>query len=160
MSLFNNRAPKPGQAKMELVSWNKPGPFVDIAYAVQWKNDDGSVRIPEAPEEKVFQGSQFSAAGKSYSSWQQLCAEQTVEPYAFIDKYGRQVFAYKELFPCFDSYDYLNENRYYRWFYILEADRLSCVYLADDRGSIKVTEEGRMIKDDAWKAMQETNWNN
>ena len=146
------------KAKMELVSWNKPGPFVDIVYAVQWKLDDGSVRIPEAAEQTVFDGNSFFAAGKSYSSWQQLCAEQTGNTYVFIDKYRRQVFAYKERFPCFDSYDYLNENRYFRWFYIREAGRLCCVYLADGRGTVEVTEDVRFIKDEAWKAMQEANW--
>ncbi len=143
---------------MELVSWNKPGPYVDIKYAVQWKYDDDSIRIPEPSEENVFDGSSFSAAGKSYCSWQQLCAEESQNEYVFSDIYGREVFAYKERFPCFDSFDYLHENRYFRWFYIRQADKLCCVYLADGRGTVKVTEDVRFIKDDAWKAMQETKW--
>ena len=96
------------KAKMELVSWNAPGPYVSIKYAVQWKSDDGSIRIPQPSEESVFEGSHFSAAGKSYTSWKQLCAEQTVEPYAFTDKYGRQVFAYKELFLNVDDITLVN----------------------------------------------------
>lgn len=146
------------KAKMELVSWNAPGPYVDIKYAVQWRLPDGSVRLPQPSEKTIFEGNSFSAAGKSYYAWQQLCSERTVKEEVFLDIYGREVFAWKERFPCFDSYDYLHENRYFRWFYIREAGRLCCVYLADGRGTVEVTEDVRFIKDEAWKAMQEANW--
>lgn len=144
-------------AEMELVSWQEPGPYVNIKYAVQWKLTEGSVRIPEPAEKAVSEPGNFTAAGKHYTGVHQLCAEKTGEC-SFRDIYGRDVFAHKERFPCFDSYDYLNEDRYYRWFYIRENGKLCCVYYADQRKTLEVTEDVRFLKDDAWKAMQEVKW--
>lgn len=146
-------------AKLQLVSQREKGPFVSIRYYVQWEYPDGTVRVPEESEMKFACPGSFTAAGKAYSSWQELCAVREDE-YGQIcrDIYGREVFAEWERFPCFDSYDYLYENRYYRWFYIREGDKLTCVYYKDEQKTIHVTEDVRRMRDRCWKAMQKANW--
>ena len=156
--LFGRKQKEKKPAVMELVSFNKPGPYVNIDYMVQWRAEDGSLRIPQGGEKRTLPCNNFVAAGRQYSGWEQLCAEQTGEDGTFTDIYGRDVFAFRQRFPCFDSYDYLYEHRYYRWFYIREGDSLCCVYYTDEEKTIEVTEDVRLIADGAWKAMKEINW--
>ena len=81
------------------------------------------------------------------------------EDQLFRDVYGREVFAFRERFPCFDSYDYLYEHRYFRWFYIREGDSLYCVYYVDEQKTVKITDDVRRIeKRDAWESMRALNW--
>lgn len=144
--------------KMELVSIKMPGPYVDIRYYVQWPLHDGSVRKPEEYKGKYKNVFPISVAGKEYKSIRELSSQRIEEQYLCRDIHGREVFEYKERFPCFDSFDYLHENRYFRWFYILDGDRLFCLYCADDRDELEITEDVRRIKEGAWKKMKELDW--
>ena len=149
-------ASKPA-ARMQLVSWQEKGPYVNIKYALQWIAPDGTIRIPEQ-QEQHFKGLSFTAAGKEYGSCRELCARETEDSRIYLDVYGREVFEYKERFPCFDSYDYLYEHRYFRWFHILDGDRLCCVYCEDERPDTRVTEDLRFLRKGAWDEMKEINW--
>ena len=44
-------------------------------------------------------------------------------------------------FPCFDSFDYLTENRFYRWFFIREGNSISRIYAIDTKPNIYVTDD-------------------
>ena len=146
------------RARLRLVQWQLPGPYVNIKYAVEWEQADGTVRVPEGGEKLSFSFREFSAAGRAYLSLNQLLAEELVEDQVYKDVYGRSVFAFKERFPCFDSYDYLHEDRYYRWFYIRSGDQLSCVYYADERNKLEVTSDVKRLPERCWKAIREHKW--
>jgi len=147
------------KAKMELVSEQLPGPYVNIRYYVRWTMPDGTLRKPEPKERNYVYPGIFTAGGKDYCNISQLCAEKLDEwGHVCRDIYGRDVFAEWERFPCFDSYDYLYEHRYYRWFYIRDNDRLTCVYYEDEQKKITVTEDAVKIHDRCWKSMAEYNW--
>lgn len=146
-------------AKLELIQRVNPGRYVSVDYLVTWRAAGGSLRLPEEHEKQSFPCNDFVAGGKHYSSPEQLCTEKLQEDGTYRDVYGRDVFGYKERFPCFDSYDYLYEHRYFRWFYIREGDSLCCVYYEDERDSVEVTEDVSCIhKERAWKAMKEISW--
>ena len=156
---FTGRNQKKKPAVMELISWQKPGPYVDISYLIQWKYEDGSVRVPEEAAKAEYPYDDFVVAGKHYSRLDDLCAVNLGEDQLFRDVYGREVFAFRERFPCFDSYDYLYEHRYFRWFYIREGDSLYCVYYVDEQRTVKITDDVRRIeKRDAWESMRALNW--
>ncbi len=88
----------------------------------------------------------FTAAGKVYSSAQSIAARR-LEDGTFLDRYGRRVICLRERFPCFDSYDYANEKRCYRWYLILEPERLTRVYAEDGGGELLITEDVSMLED-------------
>lgn len=50
------------------------------------------------------------------------------------------------------------ESRCYRWFYIREGDKLTCVYRDDGRKTVKVTEDVTTLKNDHVKKMKEYGW--
>lgn len=147
------------KATMLLVKNQLPGPYVNIAYRVKWLLEDGSVRKPEETVREISYPGMFTAAGKAYSSWEQLCNSREDE-YGHLcrDIYGREVFAEWERFPCFDSYDYLYENRYYRWFFIREGDRLVCVHYTDGQDQVSITDDVYKLTQRCWKAMTEYQW--
>lgn len=82
----------------------------------------------------------FVAGGKVYRNLQQLTAQETDIQDLYRDIYGREVLYLRERFPCFDSFDYLHENRYFRWFYLLAEGTLTEVYFEDERPTVTVTE--------------------
>ena len=47
----------------------------------------------------------------------------------------------KERYPCFDSYDFATENRYFHWYLILSEGRMSQVYYDDGNGTGEITED-------------------
>ena len=117
-----------------------------------------SVRRPE-PVKKEFQtGLPFRAAGKNYRNLAELTHQREEGSEWARDIYGRQVLCMEERFPCFDSYDYLYENRCYRWFYIRSGDRLTCVYYTDERKQIEITEDVKKLPERCWKAIREHKW--
>ena len=93
---------------------------------------------PGAP--KPTPPSLFIAAGRRYISERQLIALKTETERVHTDAYGRTVLALRERFPCFDSYDYLYEDRYYRWYFIVHDGALTLVRTQDDRLEYAVTE--------------------
>lgn len=147
------------RAAMMLVKQSLSEVYVSYEYGIRWKNPDGSIRTPEESKRTLLYPGVFWAGGRPYTSIQQLCAEKLDEEgHACRDIYGREVFAEWERFPCFDSYDYLYEDRYYRWFYIRSGDRLTCVYYTDQRQNIEVTEDVKQLPQRCWKAIEAHKW--
>lgn len=112
------------------------------------------VRVPEGIS-VTAQKECFMAAGKQYTSLSQLTAQQESKdsPW-FKDVYGRDVLELKERFPCFDSYDLLNEERYFRWYFLCQDGRLICVYHTDDSPDVTVTEDVLDVEDLRWEKME------
>ena len=115
-------------------------------------------RLP-VPSEKTWPLlTGFHAAGQHYLNRNQLKNKPTQTEGLFLDVYGREVLCLKERFPCFDSYDYLYEHRYYRWYFLRDGDTLTQIYYADEGKSITVTEDVAKVRDWMWERMQEV-WN-
>lgn len=147
------------RAAMVLVKQSLSEVYVSYDYTIRWKSPDGSLRTPEESKKTFLYPGVFWAGGRPYASIHQLCAEKLDEEgHACRDVYGREVFAQWERFPCFDSYDYLYENRYYRWFYIRNNDQLTCVYYTDERNKIEVTEDVKKLPRRCWEAIDERKW--
>ena len=147
------------KATMMLTSESLSKVYVSYAYGIQWKNPDGSIRTPEESKRAFPYPGAFQAGGRPYLSVNQLCAKKLDEDgHICQDVYGRDVFAEWERFPCFDSYDYLHEHRYYRWFYIRNNDQLTCVYYTDERNKIEVTEDVKKLPRRCWEAIDECKW--
>ena len=147
------------RATMMLVSQRMSAVYVSYSYGIRWKNPDGSLRTPEESKKTFLYPGVFWAAGRPYTSIKQLCAKELDEHgHICRDIYGREVFAEWERFPCFDSYDYLYENRYYRWFFIRSDDQLTLVHYTDERNKIEITEDVKKLPDRCWKAIQEHKW--
>lgn len=146
-------------ATMMLTSQSLSKVYVSYSYGICWKNPDGSVRTPEESKRTLPYPGVFWAAGRPYTSIEHLRARKLDDQgHICRDIYGREVFAEWERFPCFDSYDYLYENRYYRWFYIRSGDRLTCVYCEDQRGKVEITEDVKKLPTRCWKAIGEHKW--
>ena len=146
-------------ATMMLTSQSLSDVYVSYSYGIRWKNPDGSVRTPEESRRTFPYPGVFWAGGRPYTSIKQLCAEK-LDEYGHIctDVYGREVFAEWERFPCFDSYDYLYENRYYRWFYIRSGDKLTGVCYTDEQHTIEIVEDVKKLTERCWKAIREYKW--
>lgn len=121
---------------------------------MKWAGKDGSVRLPQQTSKKYSGIGGFDAAGKHYFSIRQLCAESDEQGVWCRDTYGRRVFCVRERFPCFDSYDYLNENRFYRWWFIREGNVLTRIHVTDGQGGIFVTEDVAELENNCWDAMR------
>lgn len=144
------------KAKLQFVTQRMEGKYPQTDYCIQWEQADGTVRIPEECKKEFPFPHMFVAAGKVYPSLDALRAEKLDEyGHHCRDIYGREVFAEWQRFPCFDSYDYLYENRYYRWFYINEGDKVTCVYYEDQQKKLTVIEDVCKIPESWWKKMQE-----
>lgn len=100
-----------------------------------------SVRIPEESSRKLLKDLPFVAGGKTYANWRLLCVDLDEDRIRGKDVYGREVLCVTERFPCFDSYDYLHENRYFRWFLIRQGNTLTRVFCQDDNPEVHVTED-------------------
>lgn len=127
--------------------------FVETTRLVTWESPEGS-REPVPSKREYKRDMPFGAAGWPYLHPRQL----TLIPLdrdlgLFQDGYGRRVLLYKERYPCFDSYDYATENRYYRWCYISYKDELTCVYWTDDGKTIQVTEDVAEVPGNHYDAM-------
>lgn len=125
---------------------------------IEWVGADGTVRIPEETVKDFAYPGPFVAAGKVYVNWKSLCCKQEVSGFLCWDIYGREVFYDAELFPCFDSYDYANETRHYRWFFIKEKGKLTRVYYSDGRRQIQVTEDVRNLENRCLEPLRELGW--
>jgi len=123
-------------------------------------NEEGQpVYIRESRERtvKVPAGQPFTAAEKLYGNLGQLSPENVIDGLD-TDIYGRQVLCFRERFPCFDSYDYLHEHRYYRWFFILENGRLTRIYTADESGWIHITEDVENVEKNCAELLKQFGW--
>ena len=99
----------------------------------------------------------FTAAGKTYRNLRQLSPNDVIDGID-TDDFGRQVLCYRERFPCFDSYDYLHEHRYYRWFFLKEDGKLTRVYTADESGWIYVTEDAENVENKCTELLRQHGW--
>lgn len=146
-------------ARFQIVTRQVEGKYVRTEYHILWEYEDGTIREPEERDVEFAYPGTFTAAGKRYSSWQELCHVMKDEyGHSCQDIYGREVFALRERYPCFDVYDRMYENRYYRWFYIREGDTLTCVYRDDGRNIIRVTEDVAAMKEWQCNAMRNAQW--
>ncbi len=97
----------------------------------------------------------FIAAGRPYFSLSMLAAKQEQgSPWA-RDVYGRDVLVLRERFPCFDSADYRNEKRYFRWYLLCQGGKFTCVFHTDRTPAVTVTEDVRDLEDDLWRRVRE-----
>ena len=111
-------------------------------------------RQPEEHTRKYGKHTGFSLAGKYYRNLNHFLRTQAGE--WGEDIYGRTVFCTKERYPCFDSFDALYEDRYFRWFFIRQGNSLSQLFVADDRNTVYVTEDLGNIQRWAWERMKAT----
>lgn len=118
------------------------------------ENTSGRYRDPK-PQTKVCRiDKSFQAAGKRYKNLSQLLMESSRGAPWFQDIYGREVLHLTERFPCFDSEDYLYEDRYFHDLFICEKDRLTHLSVTDEEDTFIVTEDVRDVKPDVWKEFQ------
>lgn len=123
---------------------------------LKWVSPEGE-RIP-APSKTTYPLlTGFKAGGKYYLGIRQLTAETAADGLC-RDVYGREVICLKERFPCFDSYDFLHEDRYYRWFFLRRHGKLTMVYFRDEGKTVEVTEDVSKVKAWQWESIQKI-WN-
>lgn len=135
--------------------------FVETDRLIDWvsrKTDSHGnplyCRTPKPKVHKFLKFPIFFAAGMPYIFLKELTIFAIdKENDLYRDIFGRRVLLVTERFPCFDSYDFLYDNRYYRWYYLTHRGRLTCVYSEDGHLLIEVTEDVQVIKERAWKAM-------
>lgn len=136
--------------------------FVQERRFVDWVNLEDSMcdgRIPQPCIHKYSLGSGFRIGEMAYQSLSELCAEVLdQERRLYRDIYGRVFAEIRECFPCFDSFDYLNENRYYHWLYLTENGVLSLVYYEDEDEKVTVTEDVKEIEANVWREMVRLSW--
>lgn len=130
----------------------------DSGREIAWIGPAGQVRTPEERTKETLHPGLFKAAGKTYTSWKGLCAKKGDQEDLYYDVYGREVVYIAELFPCFDSYDYMNENRHYRWFFLKENEKLTRVYYTDTRPTIEITEDVRYVENRCMESLQQLGW--
>lgn len=98
----------------------------------------------------------FFAAGRYYAGWRELIAEHDDHYEHCRDKYGREVVYDWERFPCFDSYDYIHEDRCRRWFLLRKGDKLTYIYLEDPASFVQVIEDVRDVENRCWDKLVES----
>lgn len=130
-------------------------------YAVEWvsmETDESgnpvTVRVPQESIREYSRRLPFTVAGKTYQNLRCFLRKQEGE--WGEDVYGRKVLCTREKYPCFDSSDYLYEDRYFRWYFIREGNSVSQLFVSDDRDKIYVTEDVRNMEPWAWGRMEET----
>ena len=111
-------------------------------------------RIPGEEKKNFTRQTGFAAGGMTYRGPNELCHIRFQDSNLCQDIYGRQVLHLTERFPCFDSYDYLNENRYYHWFFIRQEEKLTMVYCEDTYPQIEVTEDIAQIRNEKWQELK------
>ena len=121
------------------------------------ENDEPLVRRAPRPKTMLyFSLLGFFAAGRYYTSWRQLIAEHDMGYEHCRDKYGREVVYAWEHFPCFDSYDYANEDRSRHWFLLRKGDRLTYIQAVDGAFFVHVTEDVQDIRYSCWSKLKDS----
>lgn len=117
--------------------------------------DGGPLRVREPHEStvKYSLAGGFTAAGRRYGTLSELFTEHDKTKTFCRDRCGREVLYLAERFPCFDSHDFACENRFYRWLFLRENDRLTRVYHEDETGSVYVTEDVKYLEEPRWREM-------
>lgn len=114
-------------------------------------------RVPADETRSVAAGMPFTAAGKAYLGVKQL-THKAMGDGLYRDVYGRTVFAMKERYPCFDSYDAIHEKRFYRWWFLLEEGRLTRIYGEDDVPKLFITDDVGALECACTRALKEIGW--
>lgn len=135
--------------------------YMSFSTKIRWvsreKDGEGNpvtVREPQEQTTEFPDDSCFYAAGKKYKSIRQLFARMDETGTWCRDKYGREVLYLIESFPCFDSFDAMYENRYYRWFFLREDGRLTRIFMSDGLWGVHVTEDVENLETGCWEEMQ------
>lgn len=137
-------------------NWKRDQIILRSTKRLRWVDADNP-RIYRTPSEKTTlfpKPGPFVAAGKEYASIEELAVEAGEHYPWFRDKYGRQVLYLRVIFPCFDSYDYINEGRYERSLYLCEDNKLTFIHADDDMDVICVTEDAMDVKISDWESFQ------
>lgn len=105
-----------------------------------------------------FPDDDFFAAGKHYRNIGQLFVKMSKDGYWGRDIYDREVFYAAELFPCFDCFDSMYDDRCYRWFFLREGNRLTRFFYADGSWEVHVTEDVENVENYCWEGMLEQDY--
>lgn len=138
------------------------GRFVEERRFVDWVPADGreeSGRRPQPSTQEYSLPGAFRVGGRKYHSVLELrVLPLDREKRIYRDIYGRVFGEIRERFPCFDSYDYANENRYYHWLYLTEGGKLFMIYYQDEGKKLTVTEDAGEISGRVWREMVSLGW--
>jgi len=150
---------KSGKAIQNLSLLRQKGAFGFITYQVRWKQEDGTFRMPEETTAEFAYPGSFTVAGKTYASLKELWHKEIVlyNP-VWYDIYGRMWIQVAQEYPCFDDSDWESECRFYRWFYLIEGDKLFCVYRDDGLEGITVTEDVAKLQQSHVEEMVSSGW--
>lgn len=136
--------------------------FVNERRFVDWVDLEGDVcarRIPRPCIRRYSLRNGFRVGKVEYRSLSELRAEiLDQEKHLYKDVHGRTFAEIKERFPCFDSFDYANEDRYYHWLYLTENGKLFLVYYEDEDERVTVTEDVKEIGANVWREMVRLGW--
>lgn len=136
-------------------------------------SSSGSIIQRRKPEGRFVEyrvDGDFKAAGKVYSTEEMLRTrgQEQVWDYdasgyhdmvgKFTDAYGRKVYYISERFPCYDRYDRQYENRFYRYYYLCEDNKLTRIRFADGSNYVSVTEDTATIDYQHWRKLNEQKW--
>lgn len=129
-----------------------------------WKNRvTGEIRQPEEKTFTVDIDKPFRAGGRKCHQMRDLAMfrpQNDPSGHWAQDYYGRKAFCIFERFPCFDSYDLIHEDRYYRWIFLCKHGVLTRIYTTDNHIDQKVyiTEDVAWLERDAWTEMEKANY--
>ena len=111
-------------------------------------------------------GESFAAAGKTYTSPEELRAEGGEWMWArgaygfhemvgaFRDVYGRRILYVAERFHCYDYYDLRYDSRYTRAYYLRRGGKLTCICFDDGYDTFTVTEDVGRLEKTHWKKLK------
>lgn len=135
----------------------------DIEWVTKENDENGEPLMRRTPqpvrvEYKMDEG--FVAAGRRYKTVMQLDfgKVQGESEYLHRDAYGRKMLHFKERYPCFDSFDYMTEDRYYHWCLFKVDDRLTSVYYGDDSNWGEVVEDVGSVREKWAEEMKKIGW--
>lgn len=129
-----------------------------------WKNRiTGEIRQPQEKTFTVEIHESFRAGGRKCYQINDLVMFRTKNDpsgHWAQDYYGRKVFCIFKPFPCFDSYDLIHEDRYYRWIFLCKHGVLTRLYTTDRafNQKIYITEDVAFLENDAWEEMEKANY--
>jgi len=137
--------------------WLKYSGYSCSSVKLAWENPEtGEERVPENRTCELTTGSAFCAAGRKYTGFKALKHEK-LENDRWKDIYGREWFNLNERYPCFDSEDYLNEKRFYRWYFLQDGDCITRVF-DNGRGNLFVTDDVGEIERECLQEMKKTGY--
>lgn len=125
--------------------------------ALEWVSGE-QVRIPQEKTRIFRRGIPILAAGRPYAGTALLTFGKPPADGWTTDCYGRQIYCYRERFPCFDSCDLIHENRYFRWFFIYQDGRLTRIYTEDEQKAVYVTEDVAFLENMFWEKLEESGY--